>query len=155
MADEVPKKKFITEIFNTYVSEFKESLDSSNRLRYRQDIKAVMCRGISEQEIATVKQGIMAENVLFGLSRVYVPLVLFRNYRKGAFNDYFTGSELKFIFRIFITMQLISLSGYFAMKWWTKQVYKDHIEIDEGLGYKKKMDDYIVSKTYFKAKKQV
>lgn len=84
---------------------------------------------------------------MFYLSRLYVPLSLFRMYRMGIFQESFSFSELKYIFRIIIAMQLIDLAGHAMLKYWTREVVGKHVGLNE-LGYaynkKKLMDDYLI-----------
>jgi hypothetical protein len=32
-----------------------------------------MCKGIPDDEVKTIKQGLLIENIMFGISRLYVP----------------------------------------------------------------------------------
>jgi len=61
----------------------------------------------------------MVENVFFGLSRLYVPAALFRLYRRGLFDDHFSFTELKYIFRMVVVMHCIDLFGHFLFRYLT------------------------------------
>ena len=116
-----------------------------------------MCRGIEDSEVTTIKQGLMIENTMFAASRAYVPLNLFFLYRRGVFQEHFTFGEFKYIFRIMIFMHVIDCLAHFAMKKYTQKVYMKHIGIYDdqanSVNTKKQMEDYIVQKNYFRAKK--
>ena len=70
---EKPKNLIWTAKINRMIEELK-TLTKNDRTQYRTDIKAVMCRGIPDKDVSIIKQGLMIENGVFALSRVYVPM---------------------------------------------------------------------------------
>lgn len=52
-----------------------------DRLQFRIDAKALMCRGIEDDEVKRIQQGLYVEEGMFYISRLYVPYSLFRMYR--------------------------------------------------------------------------
>ena len=87
------------------------------------------------------------ENAVFGCSRAYVPTHFYFLYRRGVFGEAFSFGEFKFIIRIFLTMHALDCMGHLAFKWWTKETYQTHIEIDANtakMNKKKSMEDYVV-----------
>ncbi|CDW82563.1 UNKNOWN [Stylonychia lemnae] len=154
---EQPKKKVfwaerilrIREEMFTYVK--------TRRQQYTTDTKALLCRGIEENEIAKIQNGLKAEQGMFYASRAYVPLALFTLYRRGAFESTFSPGELRKIVKIAIVMQMIDLFGHFLLKQMTEPIHAKYIGInEEAFAYKKKQnfDDYLIQKDYFKAKKE-
>lgn len=140
------KKLFITEKVNLLWDELR-LLTKADRLQYRTDIKAVMCRGIPDNEAYKIKQGLQIENGFFGLSRAYVPFTIWRLYRRGVFQETFSFGELKYMFRIMVFMHLIDCFGHLVMKQYTKELYNKHIGVNEdtnAANNKKAMDDYII-----------
>ncbi len=88
----------------------------ADRFQYRTDVKALLCKGIDENETKTIQNAIMVENAMFYLSRAYVPISITRLYWIGMFDNYFTFAELKCMVKIFVMMQLIDLTGHFIMR---------------------------------------
>ena len=116
-----------------------------------------MCRGIEDPEVQTIKRGLQAENTVFYLSRLYVPLALFSLYRKGFFADHFTFMELKSILRIAVVMHLIDIGGHALMRkitWPVVDKYVGQTMIDFESKKKSYLDDYLLQKDYFKNKKE-
>ena len=143
-----PKAKrdlFVTEHINRLWAEVL-SLKKAERLQYRTDIKAVMCRGVAEDEVTTIKQGLWIEKGGFALSRLYVPVSIAHLYRRGVFQEAFTFGEFKYIFRVFLFMHCIDMAGHLAMKYYTKQVHDQHVGINDDMmtQNRKIMSDYII-----------
>lgn len=97
------KDLFFTEKIGRIVNELK-SFNKSERSQFRVDAKALMCRGIEDNEVKRIQYGLHAENGMFYLSRLYVPYSLFSLYRRGVFEEHFTFAELKHLIKIVIVM---------------------------------------------------
>eukprot|EP00347_Sterkiella_histriomuscorum_P021449 403333936 len=157
---QVPQKKakkglFFTEKIMRMLKELK-TYTKSDRLQYRTDIKALLCRGIEEDEATKIQRGLKVEDGMFYVSRAYVPLALFSMYRAGIFEQNFSSLELKKVIKVAIAMQAIDLFGHFLMKQITSDIQDKYIGINENaFAYKKKQmfDDYLIQKDYFKNKK--
>lgn len=79
--EQIPEKKvFFTEKINRMISEVK-SLNREGRFRYQTDAKALMCRGIEDEEVKTLSRGLQIESGFFYLSRAFVPVSLFYLYK--------------------------------------------------------------------------
>ena len=131
-------------------------LTKADRLQYRTDMKALMCRGIEDSEVNNIKQGLQIENGVFVLSRMFVPTAFYRLFRRGVFTESFTVGEAKHVFKIILMMHAIDCAGHLAFKWWTTAPYTKHIYMDADQMKKlnkKTMEDYITQKSYFKTKK--
>jgi len=92
-----------------------------------------MCRGIAQDDITKIKTGLYIENGFFALSRLYVPLRIAHLYRRGVFQESFTFGEFKYILRVFIFMHCIDIAGHMLMKWYTKDIYDEHVGINDSL----------------------
>lgn len=150
------KKVFITERINRFFLSLAE-LNKSARFQYRVDTKALMCRGIEDNEVQTIKRGLQAENGMFYLSRLYVPFAFFSLYRKGVFEQNFTFSELKYIIRVAIFMYMIEVAGFVIfrkMTWPIVDKYVGDNEEEYEAKKKKLMTDYLIQRDYFKNKKE-
>ena len=75
---------FFTEKINRIFGQI-QSFSKQDRLQYRIDAKALMCRGILDPEVKKIQQGLYAEDGMFYISRFYVPYSLFKMYRAGIF----------------------------------------------------------------------
>ena len=129
----------------------------TERWQYRTDIKALMCRGIEEKEVERIKMGLNIENGFYGASRAYVPFRFWLLHRKGVFSEAFTLGEARACVKIFLFMHCIDLAGHMMMKQWCKQIYHDHIELNNEivLNNKKAFDDYIIQKSFFRSRKEI
>lgn len=110
-------------------------------------MKALLCRNIEENEVKIIKRGQRAEEIMFYVSRAYVPFSFFRLYRRGVFDEYFTFSELKAVVRIALGMYFISLLGHAMMRYISMPVVDKYIgENEEAFVGKRKqfMDDYLI-----------
>ena len=128
----------------------------SDRLQYRIDVKALMCRGIETAEVSSIQRGLYSEDGMFYLSRVYVPYALFRMHRSGIFQQSFSFMEIKYIFRVIVVMQLIDLTGHACLRYMTRPIVDKYVgenEMEFAFKRKKVLDDYIIQKNYFKSKK--
>lgn len=158
MAEEPKKQKdlFFTEKFARIYNELRTYM-KADRLQYRIDAKALMCRGIEDKEVKTIQNGLYVEDGMFYMSRLYVPVSLFSMYRSGIFQESFSFMEFKYIFRILVVMQLIDLAGHAAMRYITRPIVNKYVSENElAFAFKKKkiMDDYLIQKNYFKSKKE-
>ena len=121
-------------------------LGRAEKLQYRTDMKALMCRGIKDEEVANIKQGLHIENSVFCMSRAYVPFRFYRLFKMGVFKENFTFGEFKYVMRVMLMMFVIDSCGHLMFKWWTNQVYNTHIHMDEeamSKMRKKQMEDYV------------
>lgn len=87
---------------------------------------------------------------------MYVPYALFRMYRTGVFQESFSFSEVKYIFRIIIVMQLLDLTGHAILRYMTRPIVDKYVgenEMEYAFKKRKIMDDYLIQKNYFKSKK--
>jgi hypothetical protein len=94
---------------------------------------------------------------MFYLSRLYVPFSLFRLYRSGQFEQSFSLTELKYIIRIVIVMQMLDLTGHAMLRYMTRPVVNKYVGINEmefAGKRKKNIDEYLIQKNYFKNKKE-
>jgi hypothetical protein len=81
----LPKKDlFFTEKINRMIGDIR-TFSKVDRLQYRIDAKALMCRGIEPAEVTRIQRGLYVEDGMFYLSRLYVPWGLFSMYRSGIF----------------------------------------------------------------------
>lgn len=157
MTDTKKEKKdlFFTEKINRIITELK-TFTKQDRLQYRIDAKAVMCRGIEDAEVKKIQNGLYVEDGMFYLSRAYVPFSLFTMYRQGIFAESFSFNEVKYIFRIIVVMQLLDLAGHAMLRYMTRPIVTKYVgenEMEYAFKKKKVMDDYIIQKNYFKSKK--
>ena len=131
-------------------------MKKTEKLQYRTDIKAVMCKGIPDEEANTIKRALQLESTVFGLSRLYVPLSFYSLYRRGVFLERFTFGEFKYLARVIIMMHVIDCTGHILMRKWTEKLYEKHIGFGEENFYskKKQWDDYAIQKNYFRNKKE-
>eukprot|EP00352_Strombidinopsis_acuminata_P003927 CAMPEP_0176380636 /NCGR_PEP_ID=MMETSP0126-20121128/31282_1 /TAXON_ID=141414 ORGANISM="Strombidinopsis acuminatum, Strain SPMC142" /NCGR_SAMPLE_ID=MMETSP0126 /ASSEMBLY_ACC=CAM_ASM_000229 /LENGTH=80 /DNA_ID=CAMNT_0017744063 /DNA_START=245 /DNA_END=487 /DNA_ORIENTATION=+ len=75
---------------------------------------------------------------------------------RGVFQESFSFAELKYMARIVIVMHMIDIAGHALLRYMTHSIVDKHIGLNEeqyALQKKKVMDDYLVQKDYFKAKK--
>ena len=94
---------------------------------------------------------------MFYMSRVFVPLSLFQMYRKGIFQESFSFTEVKYIVRIIIMMQLIDIAGHAALRYMTRPIVSKYVgenEKEYAFSKKKVVDDYLILLYYFKSKKE-
>ena len=115
-----------------------------------------MCRGIEEKDANAIKYGVWTEKAFFWLSRAYVPLALYRMYKRGVFADHLTFGEIKAVAKVAIGMHLIDIFGHFLFRLQAQQIMDRHMSLNENelaLKKKKTMDDYLVQKNYLKGKK--
>jgi len=127
------------------------------RMQYRTDAIALMCRDIPKQDIQTINYGLYTEQTFFWLSRLYVPFALVRMYRRGVFADSLTTQELKAVFKTGIVMHVIDVFGHFVFRLQTFQTVDKHVGVNEeefAMKKKQTMDDYLVQKNYLKNKKE-
>ena len=110
-----PKKVFWTVKVDRILKEVR-SLTKVDKSQYRTDIKAVMCRGIPENEVTTIKQALGIESGMFYFSRLYVPAKFYQLYRAGVFKESFTFGEARYVARIIIVMHLLDCAGHIMMK---------------------------------------
>ena len=90
-----------------------------SRSQYRLDVKAVLCRGISDPEVKLVKRGLLVEDISWYISRAYVPMALFYGYKVGYFTEEFSRYEFRRIAKYAIHMWMIGLVGHAFMKYST------------------------------------
>jgi hypothetical protein len=142
-----PKKDvFFTEKINRVFGDIR-TFAKSDRLQYRIDAKALMCRGIKDDEVKQIQRGLYVEDGMFYLSRLYVPWGLFRMYRSGIFQDTFSFMEIRYVIRIIIAMQCLDLAGHAALRYMTRPIVDKYVgENENEYAFKKKkiMDDYII-----------
>lgn len=65
--------------------------------------------------------------------------------------------EIKYVIRILIVMQMLDLAGHAMLRLMTRPIVDKYVgENENEYAYKKRkvMDDYIIQKNYFKAKKE-
>ncbi len=154
---EIPKKEpkkdlFFSEKINRMIGDLR-SFSKTDRLQYRIDAKALMCRGIEDQEVKRLQRGIYVEDGMFYLSRLYVPWGLFTMYRSGIFQEAFSFTEVRYVVRIIIVMQLLDLTGHVLLRYMTKPILEKYVSENENeYAFKRRkiMDDYIAQKNYFK-----
>ena len=80
-------------------------------------MQALVCRGnLPESDVKRVNMSLNLEWVVFGMSRLLVPMCLFVMYRRGVFQESFQVSEIKQIFKICVGMHAMDLTGHFAMR---------------------------------------
>lgn len=95
----------------------------------------------------TVQNALLVQNVMFYVSRAYVPLSLFRLYRSGMFETNFSFTEMKCMIRIAVVMHLLDLSGHFLMRKMSRQVVDKYVSLNEmefAYSKKQKLDDYLI-----------
>ena len=146
MKKEPKKDVFFTEKINRVFGDIR-TFAKADRLQYRIDAKALMCRGIQDDEVKQIQRGLYAEDGMFYLSRLYVPWGLFRMYRSGIFQDTFSFTEIRYVIRIIIVMQFLDLAGHAAFRYMTRPIVDKYVgENENEYAFKKKkiMDDYII-----------
>jgi len=153
MADN--KDLFLTERISNFLSKWRLLL-LAERSQYRTDAKALMCRGIEDEEAIKIKRGLQLESALFYLSKAYVPLSLFLMYKRGIFQESFSFGEVRQLLRVVVTMQLIEVSGSALFRWYTQAIVDSHTSLNnESFATKKKViDEYLIQKNYFRTKKE-
>ena len=85
-----------------------------------------------------------------------MPLQIIRLYRMGVFEQSFSFGEFRYMVRIFLFMHAINCGGHLLMKYWTRDIFNQHIKMDDDrISKKRELDDYVVQKNYFRSKKQM
>ena len=109
------KKLLWTEYINKAIQNRQWFL-KHERLQYRTDVTALMCRGLDVKDTNVIKYGLWTEKAFFLISRAYVPFALFMMYRRGVFTDNLTSYEVRSIIKIAISMHCIDLFGHFLFR---------------------------------------
>ena len=62
-----------------------------------------------------MQRSLYVEQGMYYVSRAFVPMALFVMYKRGLFAESFHLRELKYMFKIAVTMHMIDLSGHFML----------------------------------------
>ena len=122
-----------------------------SRADFRRDAKAVLCRGISDNEIKQVQRGFNLEDIFYYLSRIYIPCVFYYGYKVGHFEDSITSQEVMRVLKYGINMNIIAGIGYVLLRYYAKPVIDAHMEYSEFELQKRAKEDFVVQRNIFKS----